>query len=721
MPHNKVLLSGSRHLVALIEARRRAKAGDVVHTADSVDFDYTPYSRYVTAYHRLPSVRFDEQGYIEALCKVLNDHEIDELVALGEEVFYIARNRATLQRMRPGLKLNVEGIGTLDTLHNKWKFSTLAKRLSLPMPPTQKVLSDKEVDKWRQDNSKACVIKAEYSRFGHTVTILQADEELQPNRIDWDIPQVIQLFIQGTAFSSFSEKKGSGIICYENPLELSGVGAMASARRITTPKRVRAIETSIRTKLKYTGQLGLDFIRSDEGSIALLEANPRATIGHILLHQDRIQSRIVLLHQLLSGMIPRRQLVKYWSVVLTYPDTVWDWGNLMPVFMSQVRSKGLGTYLRFRKRHPGVTFQSYSTYDMEYNGATLPKSLASAPLKQEDAALTSLLSQLALGRAIQLTQARNPSPISSFSREGSQLGVIRDGRGVISYMAACSNGMFYINGVKRSLGYLSAVRKAPSYIGGVDWRTSFFTFFNAPAYFFSILDKNTTAQRSFSRHSPSRPAPQRIGSYELFIVNAKRVAAPSKTTARFVPAHKLEWAALRSFLNSEGRQKQLFPLVTDRLLKRLGVTPSNSYALMKGGVVVGFASLVDQRDWKQFIITRYPGIIRLLRAPWNAFARRFGYISVPKINTPISCPTVTLAVVRGDDPTLYHELMYGLSLRAQSLSDIFMTALTVDSLHRELLHTKYHFRIKNTLYVQEIETPVSLDTRPLYVDALMLY
>lgn len=720
MPH-KTLLTGSRHVVALIEARKLHQTGVEVHTADSVDFEYTAYSHAVKKHHVVPSVRFNEEGYIHALCTIIRKQGIHELIPLGEESFYIAKHMQRIRDAHPKLVIHTQELATLTSLHNKWQFYTLAKKLRLPVPDTALVTSDTEVEVWRAGNMQHAIIKPVYSRFGHAVIELPAGTKLKPRRVDWQQKHIIQTYITGTPFSSFSAQKNGEVVCYENPLSLTVPGAMAAARRIQTPKEVRTIDAAIRAKLGYTEQLGLDFIRTPTGEIFLLEANPRATIGRVLLHQPRIQSRIMMLHHLLSGMIPARSLAHYWYIVLRYPDTVWSWFDLLPAYMSQIRSKGLATYIRFRKRHPNTGFQAYSTYDMEYNGEETPRPLVEVPTKKDDADLRALLASLSTPGFLQLIQTHDPSPVESFRRQNTQLAVLKDGRGQSTYMAACTHNAFYIAGKSTNLGYLSAVRKNPAYLGRDDWRSLFYDHFGASTYFFSILAVNTPAYRAFHAPSTLRPAPQLVDSYELMIMNSHRVPKPVSPACQFVSADSVSQKAIIQFLRKQGSRYQFFPVVTKTLLRRIGVTHKNSYVLLKNDVIVGFAGLVDRTKDTQFRITQYPWLISALRPAWNAFARRFGYISIPKKNMPVNCPIATLCVVADDNPALYQELIYNVSVVARKQSDIFMLAVPTTSPHYTFLHTKYTFGIKNNLFIHNNGGHLTPTDQPLYCDALMLY
>ncbi len=720
---SKILITGSRHFVALKEARRLKSAGHEVYTADSVNFDYTMYSRAVKRYFKVPSVRFAEDEYIEAICKIVNENSIDEVVVLGEETFYLAKNIKKIRRLCPKVLVNIDNLDTLTRLHSKWTFHLLASSLQLPIPRTALVKTHSDATKWRERWAKRVVLKPVYSRFGHQVVDVELGDKIKPSVLDYKANggYIVQEYIEGEPISSFSLSNNDDVIVYKSVFSTNEPGAMAAAKRIDTPELVREIDAKIRKKLNYHGQLGLDFLLTSNNDLILIEANPRATVGRILMQQSKIQFRIMMLHQFLGGLVPRQAWLKYFWVMITYPDAVWSWRDIGPAFMSQIASKGLGTYLKFLKKHPGVSFQSYSTFDMEYNGEQSEPHLAERPTKSDDSAIKALIESLSLNGLFNLIYTRRPSPLQSFNHDGVRLGVIRDGLGSLAYMCACADGDYYINGEPSNLGYLSAVRKNPVRLQPIDWRLAFYKYFGNDAYFFSVLKSNTRAIQAFTRSHPLLKPPRLVTDYKVMIINAHRVKKPHSIRCEFEKATDINRTELLEFINREGSKNNLFPVVTEHLLKKIGVTESNSYVLLRDSKIVGFAGLVDQRKWKQFIVVHYASVLRYARIPFNLFARRFKYIPIPKQSTTINCPTVTLAITKGNNRDLYAELLYGIANESSKKTDIFSMAASTNCPFYDLLQTRYNLSIENRLYIQDITGVIVLDKRPIYVDALMLY
>ena len=717
---HRILITGSRHFVALTEARKLNASGKLIFTADSVDFDYTMYSNAVEKYFKVPSVRFDEDGYIEAICKIVSENSIDTIVSLGEETFYLAKHISTLNRLCGDINTNFDDFDKLMQLHDKMRFYELAKKLKINTPKTTAVRSLNEVIDWQKHNGYHAVLKPTYTRFGHELLELKSIDKKLLSKVDWTRGYILQEFVEGEDYSTFSLDNSSPVLTYKNSFKMKGRGAMAAPIRLKSDNYFSDIDRQIRKKLNYKGQLGLDFIVNKDGGIYLLEANPRATMGRLLSDKTKIQFRIMMLHQLLNGFVPIKSIVKYCWIMMTYPDAVWKWTDLGPALMSQIASKGLGTYLRFLRNNPGLGFQAYSSYDMEFNGDE-KYSWVETPKDSDDKLLLKMLESFYSGGMFQLTYTRRPSALDSFVRDKAEVGIIKTSNNNIAYMFACSENKYYINGKIMSLRYLSSLRKDRKYLYVLDWREQILSYLGRGTYFFSVLCSNKRAHQLIERKSENFNSPQRLARYKTFIINSRRIEKPKKLVCEFRAVGDNDINAIIMFLNKEGQKKNLFPVVTKELLDRLGITKNNSYLLIKDDKIVGFAGLVDQSDWKQFIVVKYSWLLSSVRKPFNTFAKRFRYITIPEINQPIKSPLVTMCVVKNDNLKLFKEMFYYLSSQASKTSDIFVYSQLSNTKETKMLDTKYNFSFEYEMYLLEEDINLKLDNKSIYIDTAMLY
>ena len=236
------------------------------------------------------------------------------------------------------------------------------------------------------------------------------------------------------------------------------------------------------------------------------------------------------------------------------------------------------------------------------------------------------------------------------------------------------------------------------------------------------MRSNTRARRAIERGEHTNPKRAHIGTYRIWVINNRRLPQPKvRQGYRHASLKDISYASLVKFLNTEGKKRLLFPVVTKKLMQQWGITAENSTVILYKDEIVGFGAIVDRRAIKQYRIVRMPKIVELLRTPWNSFARRFRYIGIPKLNTALACPVATLVCVKDDEPALFASIVSTLGRISQASSDIFMLALAETSPHTALVDTKYNFKLTNDLYCTSETMNIGGMAADLYVDALMLY
>lgn len=722
-----VLLTGTRHFVALGVARRLHKSGNTVFSADSIDFDYTGFSLAVKKRFPMPSVRFAEQKYIEELIRIIQEHKIDKLMPLGEEIFYIARNMEAIKAVRPKIIAEVDDIEKLDTLHNKESFLDLTLSLKLNTPNSIIITSVDEIIKYQKQTNSNIVVKPIYSRFADR--FLHFEDTGQTKKYFSDKPinerYILQDFIEGKNISSFSVGSDGEVITYQSDVEMNKPGAMSSVTKISTPEIIYIADKAIRRALGFKYQLGLDFIQTPTGELFLLEANPRATIGRLLLDSKHAQFRIMAFHQFINGIISKETYPQFFKNLFFYPDAVSKWSDPLPVLVSQIGCVGLPSYLRFRKQHPGASFQAYSTYDMEYNGTGLSYQVESVGESDSEKVLE-LLEELSTKKSFHLIQTRRPNPIQSFSSDGQKVTIAAiKQRGEIAYLCVCAENRYFISQKSTPVGYLSSLRKNPSFPYQIDWREMLNDYLKeqhkgARVFFHAIMASNKHAIKSLTKPSDTLPSAQLACKYKTFIVNAKRFKRrelPDDVTFSRLADKDINTAL--SFLKGEGKKRDLFPEIASLHDNYLGATTKNCYVIRQNNEIVGFASILNQSHKKQVVVKRYAKWLSAIRTPFNMLARPMRLIYMPAEGDSISCPTVSLCIVKGNDPDLYDLFLCQLSSEIRKKSGIFTISISLDDPCIKTPDTYWNLSINYNLYVTSLSGE-SIKLKNIYVDGAIL-
>lgn len=271
-------------LVRILGDRGSLDKESEVYGADSVHFPLGRFSKVLKKTFRVPSPVEDEQGFIDALKKIIVENQIDLIIPTCEEVFYISKYKAELEEACcrvAGTEIRhvfTDFLEKLNLLHNKRLFTdycrSLVKRkgrnpLNIKVPPVFLSLEDT-----RGVNSERWVVKRVYSRFSAHTRIL----DRLPKRIE--LGEFLQPYIAGKLLCSYSAAVNG--VCrfhttYENLATYNaGTGIAFQA---VDEKRISDFVKNVASDLDYTGQLAFDFILDDKNQLWVLECNPRLTSG----------------------------------------------------------------------------------------------------------------------------------------------------------------------------------------------------------------------------------------------------------------------------------------------------------------------------------------------------------------------------------------------------------------------------------------------------------
>ncbi len=384
----RILITGSRAPFALDLSRRFHRAGHTVFQADSLRKGIGKWSNSAAkSFHVRPPVK-DPRGYVESLAAIVTEQRVDWLIPTCEEVFFIAAHRPLL-----ACDVLVDSLEKLTTIHDKWMFSQSAENEHAKPPETRQIDScshqdiahllptEESLDDW--------VFKPVYSRFASQTLIGPTLRELQEANVGQNESWIAQRRIRGKEYSTYSVAHEGRLLAHVTYKSLYRAGLGAGI--LFKPVQFRGIddyvEEFVRSR-RYTGQLGLDFIRDDDGRFWVLEANPRATGGvHLFADSDPLIDALTNHAKgLLRPSTTRPAMVEYampiWGLYHAYhagllhriiPDMCrsrfttlslhdpWPTIGLLPALAELVT-------IAWRER---LTLQQSTTFDIEWNGDTI--------------------------------------------------------------------------------------------------------------------------------------------------------------------------------------------------------------------------------------------------------------------------------------------------------------------------------------------------------------
>jgi len=378
-----VLLTGGRSAVALQFARMLWRAGHEVLVAESVGWQLCRVSRAVRRSFLVPSVRFNPDGYVEALARIIEMHDVSLVIPTCEETYTIAMNRSLLG---PGCELLAPDARTLLRLHSKWQFVEEARCLGLAVPASRCVTTPAEARDAISQFGDA-VLKPEFSRFG-TETVIRPDSAIKLERLGITPARrwVVQEHVDGRHLCTYSLcRKGRIVAHVAYPARFRAAGGVPLHMAAMEHDASRQWIGVLAAELALTGQIALDFIERPSGEALAIECNPRATSGLHLFARETgfvdclfgasagevvprkpqpVQYKAGMLFGLMRHVRSGREFLDWLSAFQSARGAVDSWRDPLPGLW-RVASL-LGAQRLARKQ--GISLPAAMTHDMDWNG-----------------------------------------------------------------------------------------------------------------------------------------------------------------------------------------------------------------------------------------------------------------------------------------------------------------------------------------------------------------
>jgi hypothetical protein len=275
-----------------------------------------------------------------------------------------------------------------------------------------------------------------------------------------------------------------------------------------------------------------------------------------------------------------------------------------------------------------------------------------------------------------LAYTRRPDALASFLQEGDPVDVIvcRDlQEGRIAGMGISAVRLLQVNGRPQGISYLFGLRARPEYVGAAFFHRGYARLRELQArpplfYLTSILEENLYARRLLEKRRPFMPVYELLCPYTVFAMGT-RGGVRRRLTQGIRRAGASDIPRLVSFLTDHGRSQQFFPVVTGDSFGRppfAALRVEDFLVWEREGDLVAAAALWDQRTYRQYRVTGYRGILRLLR-PLSRLIALGGFPAMPRAGGEIGLLTLSLLAVRGNDPGLFADFLDGALAAAGSV------------------------------------------------------
>lgn len=371
----RVLITGARLPVALEIARALKAAGAKVWAGDSVRLTPAGASCAVEGALLFPSPVLDFAGFRAAVSAFVKERGITLLVPCSEEIFFLAKTEDALAPAR----LFAPPLSFLRGLHSKVEALKLAEGCGALIPRTIRVASEAELREACREIPGA-ILKPEFSRGAYELRSDGKGVEPSAQR-----PWLVQEKLRGRELSVccvVGEGKVLTHAVYE-PLYRAGGGAGASLyfRPVESPPALSFLEAFARKYAGVSAQLSFDVMERADGSLALIECNPRPTSGAQLFPAGfggayfggsvkpapATRPRAAKLAVLLLNFFPslsKGRLGTLLRDLLRARDSCFSWRDPLPAQALQFSA----LEILWRARRWPVPARHAYTWDLEWNG-----------------------------------------------------------------------------------------------------------------------------------------------------------------------------------------------------------------------------------------------------------------------------------------------------------------------------------------------------------------
>ena len=270
----RVLLTGVRAPISLELVRLLSSAGHQVFLADGMRFPVSRLTNRKTAYCHVPGPNREPQSYIESVNRLIQQHRIELLIPICEEIFCLS-----FYRERINCPVWCSDFEQLVRRHNKWQFSQTATNSFASFPETRLLHSLKDTHEMRSELDR-WVFKPVWSRFACQTLIGPKPNQLDRCEMGDEQPWIAQQRIRGREFSSFSLVENGVVrfhVSYQS-LYRAGKGAGIYFESIVHPRIRDFVQEEVR-RTNFSGQIGFDFMEDGDGKLFAIECNPRGTSG----------------------------------------------------------------------------------------------------------------------------------------------------------------------------------------------------------------------------------------------------------------------------------------------------------------------------------------------------------------------------------------------------------------------------------------------------------
>jgi hypothetical protein len=285
----RLLITSSRMPFALDAIRKLGERGHEVFACDSYAASPGSHSKYLADHFTTASPSDDPEGFAADVERIAGENEIEMVLPMFEEVFYLA---AQHERLSAATRLYAPPFQTLARVHDKGSFQELCDQLEIRTPRTVLAHSGDElheaIGRFPRYFARAAFSRGGVGLLTNTGPLAGAlpPEDCHPTEAN---PWLVQEFVDGPmhcTYSALHDGRVASHMSYRAPRQWehsTGIQFLS-----VDPSDTLATVERLGSELSWDGQMSLDFIETDDG-LVMIECNPRPTDGVLLMTAEELE------------------------------------------------------------------------------------------------------------------------------------------------------------------------------------------------------------------------------------------------------------------------------------------------------------------------------------------------------------------------------------------------------------------------------------------------
>lgn len=317
-----------------------------------------------------------------------------------------------------------------------------------------------------------------------------------------------------------------------------------------------------------------------------------------------------------------------------------------------------------------------------------------------------ILESSAAKGSIELIYTRRPDAYASYMMESGEARVFvsKEGERTVGTCAEIIREV-YIGGSICKAAYICGLKKDADFEGGVGFGVRLLRDFcreDIDFYYCSVVADNAEARGMFEK-SRRIISMTPMTAYKTYILNPKvRVKAP-RHSYTFRRATETDRAGLLDFLNTEGKKRDMFPVVRS-IEQFYGLRVEDFCLLTDGDRILAAAALWNQTAYKQYVVKKYRGIMKAARMA-NPLLSALGYIRLPREDRSLDFPMLSFFISENDSEDYYRILLREIKSEIAKTYGMFVIGLPQNHFAAPLLDALPSVSFETKLY--EIKFPWS--------------